>query len=182
MPDAARVWWMLKYLGVEDVALLNGGWAAWVKEGRPTTTAVPAVEAIGFEPAFQADRLEEIDTLKEAVRSGKAKVVDTRSRDEFTGKEVRGKRGGHVPGATHLDWKELVAADGRFKPPEELRRLFRQHGILPDQAPVCYCQSGGRASVEAFALELAGYPKVKLFLRGWEQWSGDPDAPAEKEP
>ena len=178
--DAARIWWTLKYLGLPNVALLDGGWQGWIKEKRPTDTASPRTEAGTFEPKFQADRLAEIEALKESVRSGKVTILDTRSQDEFTGKEVRGKVGGHVPGARHLEWKDLLTLEGRFKSPEQLRDLFRQRGIAVDDAAVCYCQSGGRASVEAFALELAGYPKVKLFLRGWEQWSADPAAPVEK--
>jgi thiosulfate/3-mercaptopyruvate sulfurtransferase len=138
LPETARVWWTLKYLGNEDTAILNGGWEAWLKEGRPVTTAIPEVTQIRFEPRFQAGRLEEIDALKQAVRAEKAKVVDTRSADEFTGKEVRGKQGGHIPHATHLEWKELLAKDGRFKTREELRELFRKRGILPDDTAVCY--------------------------------------------
>ena len=138
LPDTGRVWWTLKYLGLPQVMLLDGGWDAWSKEKRPTETAAPKVAAVRFEPRFDADRLEEIDALKASVKSGKVKVVDTRSKDEFTGKEVRGKRGGHVAGATHLEWKELVAADGRFKSREQLQELFRSRGILPDETAVCY--------------------------------------------
>jgi 3-mercaptopyruvate sulfurtransferase SseA/ubiquinone/menaquinone biosynthesis C-methylase UbiE len=134
--DAARIWWTLKYLGLPNVALLDGGWALWSKEKRPSETSSAVVEAVKFEPKFQADRLEEIDALKKGVGSGAVTVVDTRSRDEFTGKEVRGKRGGHIPGAKHLEWKELLAEDGRFKSPEQLRALFRQRGIEPEQTAV----------------------------------------------
>jgi thiosulfate/3-mercaptopyruvate sulfurtransferase len=136
LPDTARIWWTLKYLGLRDVTILNGGWQVWVKEKRPTDTAAPKVEAVTFEPKFQADRLEEIDSLKQLVKSGKVTVVDARSADEFTGQEVRGQRGGHIPGAKHLEWKELLAADGRFKSPEQLRDLFRQRGISPEQTAV----------------------------------------------
>jgi len=137
LPDTARTWWTLKYLGLKDVAILNGGWDVWVKEGRPTTTDTPEVAVVRFEPKFQADRLEEIDTLKEAVRTGKVKVVDARSHDEFTGKEVRGKRGGHIPDSAFLEWRELLAKDGRFKAPAELRDLFHKRGVLPEQTTVC---------------------------------------------
>jgi thiosulfate/3-mercaptopyruvate sulfurtransferase len=133
LPDTARVWWTLKYLGLRDVAILNGGWELWVKEKQPTDTDSPKVAELKFEPKFQAGRLEEIGPLKEAVRSGKVTVVDARSPDEFAGKDVRGKRGGHIPGAKHLEWKELLAADGRFKSPEELQDLFRKRGIDPSQ-------------------------------------------------
>ncbi|OAI48451.1 hypothetical protein AYO44_06970 [Planctomycetaceae bacterium SCGC AG-212-F19] len=137
-PDTARVWWTLKYLGFQNVTILNGGWELWNKQKRPTDTSTPKIEAMKFEPKFQADRLEEIDTLKKSVQSGKVTVVDTRTTDEFTGKEVRGKRGGHIPGAKHLEWKELLADDGRFKSPDQLRELFKQRGIQPEQTTVCY--------------------------------------------
>src|SRR5262249_38822695 len=108
LPDTARVWWTLKYLGVENAAILDGGWERWVRENRPTDTSSPRIEAVAFQPNFQTDRLEEIDSLKTALRDGKVTVVDARSEGEFTGKDVRGKRGGHIPGATLLEWKELL--------------------------------------------------------------------------
>src|SRR5207247_540012 len=138
LTDTARIWWTLKYLGLENVAILNGGWDLWMKDKLPTDTSVPKAAATPFEPKFQTDRLEEIDTLKESIPTGKVKVVDARSTDEFTGKEVRGKRGGHIPGATHLEWKELIAEDGRFKTAAQLSELFRQRGILPNDTTVCY--------------------------------------------
>jgi thiosulfate/3-mercaptopyruvate sulfurtransferase len=121
---------------VEEVAILDGGWPLWSKEKRPTETSSPHVEVVKFEPRFQADRLEEIDALKESVRSGKVTVVDARSAVEFTGKEARGKRGRHLPGAKHLEWKELLSEGGRFKSPEQLRALFRRRGIEPGQTAV----------------------------------------------
>jgi thiosulfate/3-mercaptopyruvate sulfurtransferase len=136
LPDSARIWWTLKYLGLRSVALLDGGWQAWVKEKRPTETSLPSIEVVKFEPKFQGDRLEEIDALKKALPSGTVTVVDARSADEFSGKEVRGLRGGHIPNAKHLAWKELLAEDGRFKSREKLRELFRQRGIPADQTAV----------------------------------------------
>jgi thiosulfate/3-mercaptopyruvate sulfurtransferase len=136
LPDASRVWWTLKYLGLPNVTLLDGGWELWTREKRPTDTESPGVEAVKFEPKFQAGRLEEIDALKKSLQSGKVTVVDARSAPEFTGREVRGKRGGHLPGAKHLEWKELLAESGRFKSPDRLRELFRQRGIHPDQTAV----------------------------------------------
>jgi thiosulfate/3-mercaptopyruvate sulfurtransferase len=136
LPDTARIWWTLKYLGLRDVAVLDGGWALWARERRPTDTSAPAVEAVQFEPKFQADRLEEIDSLKQSVRTGKVTVVDARSKEEYTGQEVRGGRGGHISGAKHLEWKELLAEGGRFQSPEQLRDLFRRRGVSPDRTAV----------------------------------------------
>jgi thiosulfate/3-mercaptopyruvate sulfurtransferase len=136
LTDTARIWWTLKYLGLKNVTLLDGGWQLWSKEKRPSETSTPSVEAVKFEPKFQANRLEEIDSLKKGLGSDAVTVVDTRSKDEFTGKDIRGKRGGHIPGAKHLEWKELLTDEGRFKSPEQLRALFRQRGIQPEQTAV----------------------------------------------
>jgi thiosulfate/3-mercaptopyruvate sulfurtransferase len=138
LPNAGRVWWTLKYVGVANVALLDGGWELWTKEDRPTAADVPKVAGTDFEPRFDANRLEEIDSLKSSLAGSKVKVVDTRSRDEFTGAEVRGKRGGRIPGAIHLEWKELLTTDGRFKTPEQLKELFRSRGIMPEDTAACY--------------------------------------------
>jgi thiosulfate/3-mercaptopyruvate sulfurtransferase len=136
LPDTARIWWTLKYLGLNHVAILNGGWAAWTRESRTSRDADPIVQPVAFKPNFQSDRLEEIDSLKQSVQAGDVTVVDARSLGEFTGKEVRGERGGRIPGAKHLEWKELLAEDGRFKSRDQLRELFQNRGIMPDQPAV----------------------------------------------
>ena len=136
LPDTARVWWTLKYLGLERVAILNGGWDLWVQSELPTQTGSVAVDAVPFVPRFQPHRLEELQSLKSAVQAGSVTVVDARSEQEFTGEEVRGDRGGHIPGAKNLEWTELLAEDGRFLGPDRLRELFLERGIGPDQTAV----------------------------------------------
>lgn len=136
--DTARIWWLLKYVGVKEVSILDGGWDSWTKQHHPIETITPRIAMATFQPHFQSDRLEEIGTLKTSLGKANVKVVDTRSDAEFTGREIRGKRGGHIPGAVHLEWKELLAEDGRFKTRDELRTLFRKRGILPDETAVCY--------------------------------------------
>ena len=130
LTDAARIWWLLKYVGVENASLLNGSWESWAKSNRSTETRTSKIAATEFKPDFQADRLEEIDSLKKSLKSATVKVVDTRSESEFAG--------GRIPGAAHLEWKELVAKDGRFKTKTQLRELFRKRGIMPDETVVCY--------------------------------------------
>jgi len=132
LPETARVWWLLKYLGLKEVVILDGGWAAWQKAGLPTSNRLVQPVATTFKPDFQADRLEEIDSLKNAVATGNPRVMDARSSDEFTGKDNRGKRGGHIPGSTHLEWKELLDQDGRFLAAPALRDLFKRKGITPE--------------------------------------------------
>lgn len=130
LTDSARIWWLLKYLGVENASLLNGSWKSWAKSDRPVETSTRKVAVTEFKPEFQADRLEEIDSLKKSLKSDKLKVVDARSDSEFAG--------GRIPGSAHLEWKELVAKDGRFKTKTQLQELFRKRGITPFKTAVCY--------------------------------------------
>jgi len=118
------------------VAILDGGWQLWMSEKRPTDSTSPSIKDVAFAPKFQADRLEEMESLKKSLRSADVALLDARSEAEFTGKEIRGKRGGHIPGAKLLEWKEMLAKDGRFKSPEQLGELFRRHGIQPQQTAV----------------------------------------------
>lgn len=136
LPDTARAWWILKYLGLREARILDGGWKSWVKAGGPVTRDTHKVQVARFQPAFQADRLQEIEPLKETLRSGKARVVDARTTDEFTGKETRGPRGGHIPGSTHLEWKELLDPEGKFLKPGDLKALFAKKGLDPDETLV----------------------------------------------
>lgn len=126
--NTARVWWLLKYVGVSNVSILDGGWPYWVKTGGATETTVSTVSATPFEPNFQQERLAEIDPLKKSL--GSVTVVDTRSSEEFAA--------GHIATATRLEWKTLIADDGRFKTKAELRQIFRESNILPADMAVCY--------------------------------------------
>ncbi len=170
--NAARIWWLLEYAGVGNVSLINGGWQAWTKKDRPVETTAPTIKPSSFTPKFQADRMVETDSVKKLLTAKDVKLVDTRSDGEF----ARGR----VPHSVHLEWKHLLTEDGRFKSPQRLKALFQQRGILPAETAVCYCQTGGRATVDAFALELIGYPKVKVYVGGWSQWGNDPQAPKER--
>ena len=130
LSNAARIWWLLKYVGVENASLLNGSWETWVDSGWPVETSMSKVIVTHFKPRFQTDRLEQIDSLKNSLKLDKVKVVDTRSDSEFAG--------GRIPGSVHLEWKELVVEDGRFKTKSQLQQLFRERGIVPDETTVCY--------------------------------------------
>jgi thiosulfate/3-mercaptopyruvate sulfurtransferase len=128
--DTARIWWLLKYVGVENASLLNGGWEWWTKKDRPVKNSTPQLSATKFKPEFQVDRLAEIDSVKKSLKSERVKVVDTRSDSEFAG--------GRIPDSVHLEWKHLLAEDGRFKTPTQLKEIFRKQGILPSETAVCY--------------------------------------------
>ena len=178
--DAARIWWLLRYWGVSDVRLLNGGWKLWQKEGLPTeATQPPPVKPVEFTAMPQTTRLATKDQILASLADQSLQIVDARSNDEFCGIDLKeNKRGGAIPGAKHLEWSDLIDSDtGRFKSPAELNQLFDQAGIDLSKPTASHCQSGGRASVMAFGLELMGAKDSRNYYPGWSEWGNSPDAP-----
>lgn len=178
--DAARIWWLLRYWGVNDVRLLNGGWKAWQAEGRPTEAKEPPpAKAVEFLAAAQKKRLVTKNQILASLANHDLQIVDARSHDEFCGIDVKeNKRSGAIPGAKHLEWSDLIdPATGRFKRPGDLRRLFDQAGIDLAKPTASHCQSGGRASVMAFGLELMGATDSRNYYPGWSEWGNSDDVP-----
>jgi thiosulfate/3-mercaptopyruvate sulfurtransferase len=177
--DAARVWWILGYWGVRDVRLLNGGWKGWQASGGPVEKGEHRVEAVRPVLSPRPGRLATKAFVLEHL-GGRSQVVDARSEGEFCGTAVTAKRNGAVPGAAHLEWSDTLDRSGRFKGPNELAKLFRDAGIDTSRPSITYCQSGGRAAVMAFALELMGGKDVRNYYRSWSEWGNAPDTPVAK--
>lgn len=178
--DSARIWWLLRYWGVNDVRLLNGGWKAWQAEGLPTEAKEPPpAKAVEFMAAARKKLLVTNDQIVASLTDHGLQIVDARSNDEFCGIDMKeNKRGGAIPGAKHLEWSDLIdLATSRFKRPEELRRLFAQAGIDLDKPIASHCQSGGRASVMAFGLELMGAKDSRNYYPGWSEWGNNDNLP-----
>lgn len=178
--DAARIWWILSYWGVSDVKLLNGGWKTWTARELPTTDSEPEiVKAKPVPVEARRDRFADKQDVLRSLDTGKFQIVDSRSEDEFCGKDGKGtKRAGAIPGAKHLEWSDLIDPEThRFKEAKELQQLFQASNIDPTKPTATHCQSGGRASVMAFGLELMGGKQVKNYYRGWSEWGNAEDAP-----
>jgi thiosulfate/3-mercaptopyruvate sulfurtransferase len=177
--EAARVWWILRYWGLTDVRLLNGGWQGWQAAGGKVQTGVrQPPRALGLKLTPHPDRLEtRAELLRDLKRAG-VLIIDTRSEAEFCGDKKLARRGGAIPGAKHLEWSDLInPKTKRFKSPAALAKLFKEAGIDPKRPSVTYCQSGGRASVMAFALELMGGQEVRNYYRSWNEWGNADDTP-----
>ena len=177
---AARVFWFLEYLGHPNVRVLDGGVSAWTRAGLPlTTVAVPPTPSKWHgEPnpevlATAADLSARLGKLETAI-------IDARSDAEYYGEEVRAKRGGAIPGAVHLEWKNNLTADGTFKSATELRAMYEALGITPDREVVTYCQGGYRAAHTYLALRLAGFPRVRNYTGSWKEWGDREDLPIER--
>jgi thiosulfate/3-mercaptopyruvate sulfurtransferase len=180
--DAARVWWILRYWGLKDVRLLNGGWVGWEKDKHPTEKVEPAVTAAAVTAVAAPERMATKDELLKSLTGGKLQIVDARSEGEYCGIDaMKNKRAGAVPGAKQLEWIDLLDKDShRFKSPDELKRLFDAAGIKLDRPTATHCQSGGRAAVMAYGLELMGAKDVRNYYKSWSEWGNADDTPVVK--
>jgi thiosulfate/3-mercaptopyruvate sulfurtransferase len=182
--------WLFEYYGHKKVKIMNGGRAKWEQEGRPMTKEVPTyspTEYLASEPdksirAFREQVFSQIEANKP--------LVDVRSPQEYTGELLHmpnypqegAMRGGHIPGAVSIPWSKAVnEADSTFKSPEELRTLYEDKDITPDDDVIAYCRIGERSSLTWFVLKyLLGYPNVKNYDGSWTEWGNLVDAPIEK--
>ena len=178
--DAARVWWILRYWGVEDARLLNGNWTGWKKAGLPVVADKPKpATPVKFTAVAGSKLLATKGRLLSALKDKSLQIVDARSEAEFCGiDKEKNKRGGAIPGAKHLEWIELVNKDTqRFKSPQQLAKLFQDAGIDLQSPTAAHCQSGGRASVMAFGMELMGAKQVSNYYASWAEWGNAADTP-----
>ncbi len=175
---AARAWWVLRWAGVTDVRVLDGGLAAWVEAGGETTTAVPPVTAGGF--TARTGSLPVLDAQSAARVARDGVLVDARAAERFSGAtEPIDPVAGHIPGAVNAPTTDNTAPDGRFRPVEELRTRFSSLGIGVDDSPLgVYCGSGVTAAHELLALHEVGIDAV-LYVGSWSDWVSDPDRPVE---
>lgn len=176
--------WTFLYYGHRDVRILDGGVAKWLAEGRTLDTELPA-----WGPATYAARpVEAVYCSLEQAKStaGRDDFVfwDTRSADEYAGKAAgfgAVPRPGHIPGAAHLDWTELLDVESRtLKPAAELRQLLDAHGITPDKQVASYCNGGARGALGAFVLQVLGYDRGQAYAGSFQQWSNQPDTAVER--
>ena len=138
---ATRFWWVLNYYGHTDVRVVNGGWKKWFDEGRPVSLDPPERREADFVPRAHPDLLCTLDYGVSQVGNGGTVFLDVRSDAEWDGTNDRGnKRAGHVPGAVHLEWLNLVTADRHqtFKPAAEVRATLEALGVTPDKQIITY--------------------------------------------
>jgi thiosulfate/3-mercaptopyruvate sulfurtransferase len=174
---AARLWWLLRWLGHEAVAVLDGGMAAWQSAGQPLTAQVD-----GRPRGAISARASLVTTVSAAevqanIGSAARTVVDARSADRYRGEnETIDPVGGHIPGAKNRFFKDNLASDGRFKDPQALRADFAPLFDAPSTA-IMQCGSGVTACHNLLALEVAGLPGAALYPGSWSEWCADPQRP-----
>ena len=180
---SVRLWWMLRWLGHAKVALLDGGYPLWVKEGRPTTKEVPAARQGSFVPRPRLGATVDAHFVDRYRQDPSIKLVDARAAERYRGvQEPVDPVAGHVPGAVNRFWQSNLAPDGRFKAPDSLRREFEQFlGGTQPSAVVHMCGSGVTACHNIFAMELAGLPGGRLYPGSWSEWCADPARPVARD-
>ena len=175
---AARAWWMLRWLGHREVAVLDGGWAAWLAAGGTAEAVDPAPAApLHYSPADS--QVAQVDAQAVLDGMGRLRVIDARAPERFRGElEPLDPVAGHIPGALNRPFKDNLDAGGRFLPPGQLRAAFDT--LLagrPTSEVVHQCGSGVTACHNLLAMELAGLPGAALYPGSWSEWCADPARP-----
>lgn len=169
-----RIYWTLKYLGANDVKILNKDMEAWKKVRLPLTTEVIALKAATFTPVLNTAILATFEEVVKAEGQPGIVLVDSRNADEFAGKTEDSK--GHIPGAINLDQALMLTETGYFKPADELKAIVEAAGITPDKEVIVYCVTGVRASVLYYAFKnVLGYEKVKVYDGSYNEWVAKKD-------
>jgi thiosulfate/3-mercaptopyruvate sulfurtransferase len=174
-----RLWWVLEYYRHTKAKVLNGGWNKWVKEQRPVTTDVPAPQAAPFAVKVDPSKICFVDALVAEMQRPNVVIVDARSPAEYTGFDVRAKRGGHIPGAVNIDWTRNVTNDEvkTFKPAAELLKTYEAASVTRDKEIITHCQTGVRAAHAMFTFRVLGYNQVRNYDGSWQEWRNRPDLP-----
>lgn len=180
-PYAARLAWTLRFYGHENVRVLDGGYDKWSAESRPTAILPTAAATPSrYRVSSPGKARAEGDYVLTQLGNPAVVIWDARSPEEYDGRKVRADRGGHIPGAVHLNWTELQQEVNGIKvlrPEAELRALLAEHGIIPGKEIIAHCQTGIRSSYATLVLQALGYNQVKNYDGSWIEWANNPALP-----
>jgi thiosulfate/3-mercaptopyruvate sulfurtransferase len=177
-PYASRAWWLLRWLGHADVAVLDGGLAAWQAAGGPVDALVPVVRPQAPYPASALAAMPTIDADTLLAQLGALRIIDARAGERFRGEvEPLDPVAGHIPGATQRAFKDNLLPDGHFKPVRQLQHEFAALGTRAGTPVVQHCGSGVTACHNLLAMAHAGLGDTLLYPGSWSEWCADPTRP-----
>lgn len=185
-----RGWWWLNFFGHSNAAVLDGGYKAWKSEGMPVDDTEVVPESSDFEISLDESVLAKKDDVIAAIDDKNVVLLDNRDAREWfcegsspydTPEEDFSPRRGRIPGATWLEWTDLMddSDSPTFRSPEEIREIMKSIDIAPDDDIIIYCFKGSRASNTFAALKLAGFTKLRNYLGSWYEWAADDSLPIE---
>ena len=167
---AARVWWMLRWVGFDKAAILDGGLGAWTTEGRPLSTELPVHPAARFTPRPRPELIADSDEVRAAIDSPGIYLIDTLPEPSFRGEMPIYGRPGHIPTAINIPGLELFDETGHFKPKAELAAM---HPLDQNARAITYCGGGILASASAFAMTRLGFDNVAVYTASLQEWAAD---------
>lgn len=177
--NACRLLWTLEAMGHRRFSLLNGGLHAWANEKHPLSRESTHPAQANFKAEPDASIVADASFIQQRLGEGDLALWDARSRNEYTGVSRFSQFPGHIPGAAHLDWLEVMdrTRNLRLKPEPELKRLMTELGINENQEVVTYCQTHHRSSLAYFVLKLLGYERIRGYPGSWSDWGNRSETP-----
>jgi thiosulfate/3-mercaptopyruvate sulfurtransferase len=176
-PWAGRLIWTLDVIGHAHYSYLNGGKTAWLADGLPLDTQIPAITPttviVSIHPAFIATA----DDIQTHLDDPDFLIWDARSHEEFTGEKVFSARGGHIPGAVHCEWTTLLDSSRGLRLRTDIATHLAKLGITPDKHIVTHCQTHRRSGLTYLVARSLGYPSVRAYPGSWSEWGNRDDLP-----
>lgn len=179
---AGRMIWTLDLIGHSRSQLLNGGRKAWIETGLKLSTEIPIIEASQLDITLDQQLIADIEEIQQSLQQPDFAIWDARSKDEYDGSKILAQRGGHIPGATHMEWTDLTDENGKILDVEILQNMLNEAGLRSDKRIVTHCQTHRRSGLTYFvAKKLLHYKRIKAYPGSWSEWGNSNNTPIESE-
>lgn len=179
---ASRLLWTLDVIGHPGISLLNGGLQAWAREGHPVESAPVTPDNRPYPVSIHHEMTADRGYIQTHLQDPAVQLLDARSLAEFTGADVRARRGGHIPGAVNVEWTRAIDQQKnlRLRPLPDLQALYEGAGLSRDKEVITYCHTHHRSAHTYIVLKWLGYPRVKGYPGSWSDWGNAADTPIDQ--